>query len=166
MSFFYEAAASVVERRAVDDVGFVISRAEAAPGWSRSTLGLQPSLSGGHALGPAYGCPMAGFAGARPRWVHLLAAAADVGRTRRLAKGVAQTAGPVRRTQAAGVGRSLSGRHFRHRPKKGALPSAQHVAGKVRSAWWWSTAVAYLSERHSRPRRFPNTGLQKARSER
>ena len=48
--------------------------------------------------------------------------------------------------------------------KKGALPSAQHVAGKVRSAWWWSTAAAYLSERNSRPRRFPNTGLQKARS--
>jgi len=48
--------------------------------------------------------------------------------------------------------------------QKGALPSAQHVAGKVGSAWWWSTAAAYLSERSSRPRRFPNTGLQKARS--
>jgi transposase len=62
---------------------------------------------------------MAGFAGAIPRWVHLLEATADVGRTRRLAKGVAQTAGPVGRTQATGVGRSLSGRDFRHRQKRG-----------------------------------------------
>ncbi len=50
--------------------------------------------------------------------------------------------------------------------KKGALQSAKPVVGKVRSAWWWSTAAAYLSERNSRPRRFPNTGLRKARSTR
>jgi transposase len=50
--------------------------------------------------------------------------------------------------------------------KKGASPSARHVAGKVRSAWWWSTAGAYLSERNLRPRRSPNTGLRKARSNR
>lgn len=31
--------------------------------------------------------------------------------------------------------------------KKGAPQSVKHVAGKVRSAWWWSTATAYLSER-------------------
>src|ERR1039458_9435270 len=47
--------------------------------------------------------------------------------------------------------------------KKGASASARPVAGKVRSAWWWSTAAAYLSERNLRPRRFPNTGLRKAR---
>jgi hypothetical protein len=41
LSRFYEEAASVVERRAVDDVGSVISRTEAAAGWSRSTLGLK-----------------------------------------------------------------------------------------------------------------------------
>jgi hypothetical protein len=119
LSFFYEEAASVVERRALDSVGSVISRTEAAQGWSRSTLGFQPTLSGRHSLGPAYGCAMAGFAGGIPRWVHLLATAADVGRTRRLAKGVAQTAGPVRRTQATGLGRSLSGCDFRHRQKRG-----------------------------------------------
>src|ERR1700692_1726686 len=50
--------------------------------------------------------------------------------------------------------------------KKGAAPSARHVAGKVRSAWWWSTAGAYLSERNLRPRRSPNTGLWEARSNR
>jgi transposase len=48
--------------------------------------------------------------------------------------------------------------------KKGALRSARPVAGKVRSAWWWSTATAYLSECSLRPRRLPNAGLRKARS--
>jgi transposase len=47
--------------------------------------------------------------------------------------------------------------------KKGAPRSERPVAGKVRSAWWWSTATAYLSERNSRPRRFPSSGSQKAR---
>jgi hypothetical protein len=28
--------------------------------------------------------------------------------------------------------------------KKGARQPAKHVAGKVRSAWWWSTARAFL----------------------
>src|ERR1700733_13493399 len=50
--------------------------------------------------------------------------------------------------------------------KKGASGSARHVVGKVRSAWWWSTAAAYLSERNLRPRKSPNTGLRKARSNR
>jgi hypothetical protein len=48
--------------------------------------------------------------------------------------------------------------------KKGAPQSAKPVAGKVRSAWWWSTAAAYLSERNLRPHESPNTGLRKARS--
>ena len=48
--------------------------------------------------------------------------------------------------------------------KKGARQSAKHVAGKVRSAWWWSTAKVYLSERNLRPRRSPSSGLRKARS--
>ena len=47
--------------------------------------------------------------------------------------------------------------------KKGAPRSERPVAGKVRSAWWWSTATAYLSERNSRPRRFPSSGSRKAR---
>ena len=37
--------------------------------------------------------------------------------------------------------------------KKGVRQSAKPVVGKVRSAWWWSTATAYLSERNLRPRR-------------
>jgi hypothetical protein len=48
--------------------------------------------------------------------------------------------------------------------KKGAPQSAKHVAGKVGSAWWWSTAAEYLSERNSRPRRSPNTASRKAHS--
>lgn len=48
--------------------------------------------------------------------------------------------------------------------KKGAPRSAKHVAGKVRSAWWWLTATAYLSERNLRPRSWPNVGSRKARS--
>ena len=47
--------------------------------------------------------------------------------------------------------------------KKGAPPSERRVAGKVRSAWWWSTAKAYLSERNSRPRRFPSSCSRRAR---
>ena len=39
--------------------------------------------------------------------------------------------------------------------KKGARQLARAVAGKVRSAWWWSTAGAYLSECNLRPRRLP-----------
>jgi hypothetical protein len=49
--------------------------------------------------------------------------------------------------------------------KKGARQSAKHVAGKVRSAWWWSTAAAYLSECNLRPRRLPNAGSRRARSD-
>ena len=47
--------------------------------------------------------------------------------------------------------------------KKGAPRSERRVVGKVRSAWWWSTAKAYLSERNLRPRRFPSSGSRKAR---
>src|ERR1035438_7468828 len=47
--------------------------------------------------------------------------------------------------------------------KKGAAQSEKPVAGKVRSAWWWSTARAYLSERNLRPRRSPSSGSRKAR---
>ena len=47
--------------------------------------------------------------------------------------------------------------------KKGARQSAKHVAGKVRSACWWSTASGYLSECNLRPRRLPNAGSRSAR---
>jgi hypothetical protein len=46
--------------------------------------------------------PDGGICRRNTRWVHLLATAADVRRTRRLARVVAQTAGPARRTQATG----------------------------------------------------------------
>src|ERR1035437_1931964 len=47
--------------------------------------------------------------------------------------------------------------------KKGGPQSEKPVAGKVRSAWWWSTARVYLSERNLRPRRSPSSGSRKAR---
>ena len=50
--------------------------------------------------------------------------------------------------------------------KKGALQSGRRVVGKVRSAWWWSTAAAYLSECNLRPRKSPNTAWRKVRSPR
>jgi transposase len=48
--------------------------------------------------------------------------------------------------------------------KKGARQSAKHVAGKVRSAWWWSTARVFLSECNLRPLKLPNVGSRRARS--
>ena len=48
--------------------------------------------------------------------------------------------------------------------KKGAVQSERPVAGKVRSAWWWSTARAFLSECNLRPRKLPNAGSRRARS--
>jgi transposase len=50
--------------------------------------------------------------------------------------------------------------------KTGARQSAKRAAGRVRSAWWWSTATAYLSERNLRPRNWPSAGWPKARSRR
>jgi hypothetical protein len=48
--------------------------------------------------------------------------------------------------------------------KKGAPLSAKHVAGKVRSAWWWSTAREYRSELNLRLRRSPSTSSRRVRS--
>lgn len=50
--------------------------------------------------------------------------------------------------------------------KKGAPRSAKPVVGKVRSAWWWSTTTAYLSEHNLRPRSWPSVVSPKARSPR
>jgi transposase len=49
---------------------------------------------------------------------------------------------------------------------KGARRLAKPVAGKVQSAWWWSTARAYLSERNLRSRNWPSAGWPKALSRR
>jgi len=48
--------------------------------------------------------------------------------------------------------------------KKGAVQSERPVAGKVRSAWWWSTTKVYLSERNLRPLRSPSSVWPKVRS--
>ena len=53
------------------------------------------------------------------RWFYLLASFADVGGAGRLVAGLAEAAGADGRTQTAGLGRSISGRDFRHREKRG-----------------------------------------------
>ena len=165
MSFFYEEAGIFVKRRAVGSIGSVVPRTEATQRWTGSAMGLQPCMFTGDFMGSAHRSPVARSAGRVSRRFHLLAAVADVGRAGRLAAGLAEAAGADGRARAAGLGGGISGRDLRHR-EKGASGSARHVVGKVRSAWWWSTAAAYLSERNLRPRKSPNTGLRKARSNR
>ena len=53
------------------------------------------------------------------RWFHLLAVSAKVGRARCLVAGMASLAGAHGRTQAFGLGRSISGRDLCHREKGG-----------------------------------------------
>ena len=59
----------------------------------------------------------------------------------------------------------------RNRTPRGQRPQAcseapcpgKHLAGKLRSAWWWSTATAYLPEYNLRLRRLPNADSRRAR---
>jgi transposase len=119
VSFFYEEAASFIERRAVGGVGSVVSRTEAAQGWAWTAMGLEPCVFTGDSVGPAHRSPVARSAGGASRRFHLLAAVADVGGAGCLAASLAETAGADGRAQAAGLGGGLSGRDFRHREKRG-----------------------------------------------
>jgi hypothetical protein len=119
MSFFYEEATGFVERRAVGGVGSVVSRSEAAQGWAGPAVGLQPRVFTGDSVGPAHRSPVARSAGGVSRRLHLLAAVADVGGTGCLAASLAETASADGRAQAAGLGGGISGRHLRHREKRG-----------------------------------------------
>jgi transposase len=120
--FFHEAeeAGSSVERSAVEGIGATVSRAEAAQGRARSTLGIESILSGGHFVGFAHWSQMARSTPTVSGWFNLLAPTADVGRGRNLAGGLAKTlvhAGPE---PIAGLGRSLSRCHIHHGEKGGS----------------------------------------------
>jgi len=119
MSFLYEEAGSVVERRSVGSIGSVVSRTEATQGWAGSAMGLQPCLFTGDFMGSAYRSPVARSAGRVSRRFHLLAAVADVGGAGCLAAGLAEVAGADGRAQAVGLGRGISGRDLRYREKGG-----------------------------------------------
>jgi len=115
-----EEAGSFVKRSAVAGVVTSFSRAEAAQGWTGSTVGIESKLFGGHFVGFAHWSQMARSTPTVPGWFNLLAPTADVGRGRNLACGLAKAivhAGPG---PIAGLGRSLSRRHFHHGEKGGS----------------------------------------------
>ncbi|HVC48512.1 MAG TPA: IS5 family transposase [Terracidiphilus sp.] len=74
----------------------------------------------GDSVGAAHWSPVARSARGVSRRVHLLAAVADVGGARCLAASLEEAAGPDGPARTAGLGRSLSGRHLRHREKGGS----------------------------------------------
>ena len=95
------------------------------------------------------------------RWLDLLAAS-GVGRTGCVAEGMAALLARLDERKLLDWEEAFLDATF-VMAKKGAAQSERPVAGKVRSAWWWSTARVYLSERNLRPRRSPSSGLRKAR---
>ncbi|TCK75850.1 DDE family transposase [Acidipila rosea] len=74
----------------------------------------------GNPMGAAHWSPVAQSTRGVSRRIHLLAAVADVGGAGRLSASVAETAGPDGPARSAGLGRSFSGRHLRHREKGGS----------------------------------------------
>ncbi|HEY1254096.1 MAG TPA: IS5 family transposase [Terracidiphilus sp.] len=83
-------------------------------------MGIESILSGGHSVGSAYWSQMARSPRAISGRINLLAAAADVGRTRGLAGRVAKAIVHVRPAPITGLGRSLSRRHVHHGEKGGS----------------------------------------------
>jgi transposase len=120
MSCFYEEAAGVVERRAMENPGALVSRTQAPQGRTRAALGRQSRVFAGHFVGSAYRGAMARPARAISGRIDLLASLAQLGRARGLAEGMAETVVHVGPAPTAGLGRSFSGRHLRHRQKGGS----------------------------------------------
>ena len=120
LSFFYEEAAGVVERKAMEDSGAIISRTEAPQRRSRTPADRQSRVFRRHFVGSAHRGSMARHARVVPGRIDLLASLAQLGRARSLAQGMAKAivhAGPA---PAAGLGRGLSGRDFYHGQKGGS----------------------------------------------
>lgn len=115
-----EEAGSVVERSTVEDAGTAVSGAEATPGWTRSTVGVESLLSGGHSVGSSNRSQMARSTRAVSRRFNVLAAATDVGRRRDLAGGMAEAVVDAGPAPLAELGRSLPRRHIHHREKGGS----------------------------------------------
>ena len=88
-----------------------VSGTEATQGSARPPLGLEPLMLGGHSVDFANWSQMARYATGASRRFDLLAAVADVGRTRRLAGSLVKVAVHAGPAPVAGLGRSLPRRH-------------------------------------------------------
>jgi len=120
MSCFYEEAAGVVERKAMENSGAFVSRAQTPQRWPWSALGLQPRVFAGDFVGTAHGSSMARSARAIPGWIDLLASVAQLGRAGRMAQGMAETAVHAGPAPIAGLGRGFPGCYLHHRQKGGS----------------------------------------------
>jgi transposase len=120
VSCFYEEAAGVVERRAMESSGAFVSRTQTPQGRPWPALGLQSRVFAGHFVGAAYRGAMARLARAISGRFDLLASVAQLGRARRMAQSMAKTAVHAGPAPIAGLGRGFSRRHLRHRQKGGS----------------------------------------------
>jgi len=120
LSFFYEEATAITERRTMENTGALISRTQTPQGWSWTALVLQSRLLGGHTVGSADGSAMAGPARGISGRFDLLAPVAELGRAGRMAEGMAKTVVDAGPAPIAGLGRGLPGRYLHHRQKGGS----------------------------------------------
>jgi transposase len=120
LSFFYEEAAGVVERKAMEDSGAIISRTQAPQRRPGTPSGRQPRVFAGYFVGAPHRSSMARYARAISGRFDLLASFAQLGGAGRVAQGMAEIIVNVGPTPTAGLGRSLSGRDFRRRQKGGS----------------------------------------------
>ncbi len=110
---------STADRRPVGkDPSLAPETAEASPGWKTSEG--QPQGAGRHFVDSAQRRSLAGFARGVPLTVHLLAAAARLGRARGLAHHLARIPGGTEPTRATRLERVVSGRQFRSGKKRGS----------------------------------------------
>lgn len=120
LSCFYEEAAGVAERSAMEDSGAFVSRTQVPQRRQGTALGRKSRVLTGHSLGAAHRSAMAGLARGISGWVDVLAPVTELGRAGRMAEGVAETALYVGPARASGLGRGLPGCHFHHREKRGS----------------------------------------------
>src|SRR6266436_3467551 len=110
---------STADRRPVGkDRSLAPETAEASQGWKTSEG--RPQGAGGHFVGSAQRRSLAGLARGVSFTVHLLAAAARLGRARGLAHHLARITGGTKPTRATRLERVVSGRQFRSGKKRGS----------------------------------------------
>ena len=120
LSFFYEEATAITERRTMGNTGAFVSRTQTPQGWPGTALVLQSRLLGGHTVGSADGSAMAGPTRGISGRFDLLAPVAELGRAGRMAEGMAKTVVDAGPAPIAGLGRGLPGRYLHHRQKGGS----------------------------------------------
>jgi transposase len=109
---------STADRRPVGkDPPLAPETAETSPGWETSQG--RPQSAGRHFVDSAQWRSLAGSARGIPLTVHLLAAAARLGRARGLAHHLARIPGGIEPTRATRLERIVSGRQFRAGEKRG-----------------------------------------------